>query len=348
MRFWLYGPACLVLLLCAIISRQVAAEERTPEWLSETGLYEKGQVGVVAADVRPFSPQYPLWTDGASKSRWVYLPPGSTIGATRDGWQVPIGTRFWKEFAFNGRKTETRMLWRASATRWVFATYQWDDSGTDARLAPETGVPNAMPVAPGKSHSIPSVTDCTACHGTQKPGPLGFNALQLSPDRDPNAIHGEPLADDMLTLTTLLNERRIVGTADPAPRIRTANPRTRAVLGYLMANCGTCHNGRGEIAALGPTLKYDELLRDGDAVARSLVGQPTKWQVPGVSEGHSVVIDSSSIDRSALLTRMRSRSPSSQMPPLGTVLRDTQAVDRIAAWVGTDLASTRSGDKSRN
>jgi len=36
---------------------------------------------------------------------------------------------------------------------------------------------------------------------------------------------------------------------------------------------------------------------------------------------------------SALLVRMRSRRPSTQMPPLGTVLHDREAIDLVTAWI---------------
>jgi mono/diheme cytochrome c family protein len=341
---WVFGAAAILLAtIGALTNAVVASEDRVPERLSETGLYVAGQPGVIAPGIRPFSPQYPLWTDGAEKARWVHLPPGATIDASNpNDWDVPVGTRFWKQFDFNGRKVETRMIWRASRSRWVFATYVWNVEQTDAMLAPADGLPNVAPVSATRHHSVPSANDCAACHGTTRPGPLGFNALQLSPDRDPNALHGEPLGPDMVTLTTLLAEGRLSGApADafsPAPRIQTANPRTRAALGYLVANCGSCHNGRGEIAALGPVLKYEELLADADAVAHGLVNQPTRWQVPTVDEGKSVVVSAASPDQSALLVRMRSRSPSSQMPPLGTVLRDAEAVQRLTEWVSLDLA----------
>ena len=62
----------------------------------------------------------------------MFLPPGSTIDATvLDAWEFPVGTKFWKEFAFNGRKVETRFLWRASDSGWVFASYVWNEAGTD-------------------------------------------------------------------------------------------------------------------------------------------------------------------------------------------------------------------------
>jgi hypothetical protein len=88
-----------------------------------------------------------------------------------------------------------------------------------------------------------------------------------------------------------------------------------------------------------PSLKHSDLVRDGDAVASSLVGRSAAWQVPGVREGASVLIDSVAPDASAMLVRMRSRSPSSQMPPLGTVLRDQKAVDALAQWISGDLAA---------
>jgi mono/diheme cytochrome c family protein len=320
------------LLAFALLSATATAsnEGRAPKRLSDTGLYTLG--------ARPFSPQYPLWSDGAAKSRWVYLPPGSTIDASDEGeWNFPVGTRFWKEFTFNGRKIETRFLWKVSSAKWVTTSYVWNAEGTEALMAPEEGVPNAAELAPGRTHTVPGTNDCLACHGSKPTRVLGFNALQLSPDRDPNAIHGEPLSPDMVTLTTLMNARVLTGAradmlTDP-PRVQTEDAATRKVLGYLAANCATCHNGNGEIAAFGPTLKYADLTRDADAVARGLVGHLTKWQVPGLPEGASMLVNSHTPDASAILVRMRSRRPSSQMPPLGTVLRDQKAVDAIAAWI---------------
>lgn len=340
---WLLSTAAVLLVTTMVVASGPPtpdAARRAPERLSETGLYEDGRVDVLAPANRRFAPQYPLWTDGATKERWVYLPPGQTIDATDPyNWEVPVGTKFWKEFRFAGRKVETRMIWRASHTEWIFATYLWNDAGTEAVLAPAGGVRNVAEVAAGKKHSIPSATDCTACHGTARPGPLGFNALQLSSDRDPYALHAEPATPDALTLTTLFAEGRVRGSkqlrSNP-PRIATDNPRTRSVLGYLVANCGGCHNGRGEIAALGPVLRYEDLVRDADRVAASLIGQPTKWQVPGRTEG-SMLIDPDAPEESALLARLRSRSPSSQMPPLGTVVRDNGAVQAVSEWISRDL-----------
>lgn len=311
-----------------------------PQRLSETGLYRAGQPGIVADGNRAFAPQYPLWSDGLTKRRWVHLPPGARIGAADPwNWDFPAGTKFWKEFSHNGRRIETRLLSKTTSG-WAFATYVWNADGSDAVLAPAEGVYGAAELAPGRSHAIPATTDCLSCHGGDRPRPLGFNPLQLSTDRDPNALHAEPLAAGMLTLKELVEEGWLPESAqqlvaDP-PRIRTSNAATRAALGYLASNCGTCHDGSAAMIVAGPSLQLRELVEDGDAVARRLVAQPSVWQLPG-APGGTMLIAPGSPEASALLARMRSRSPSSQMPPLGTVLRDEAAVQALSHWIKVEL-----------
>lgn len=308
-----------------------------PQRLVETGLYAGARIDVIDARARPFSPQYPLWSDGAVKRRWIRLPEGAAIdGRNPHAWQFPVGTKLWKEFSVNGRKVETRLLWKATPDGWVAASYAWNEAETDAVLAPDEGVPGLAEVAPARRHGIPSRADCATCHGARNE-PLGFNTLQLSTDRDPQAIHGEPLAPDMLTVKSLADEGLI--SPVPAdllarpPRIAARDAGTRTVLGYLAANCGPCHDGSDSISARVPSLKYADVMRDGDAVARALVGQPTRWQAPGRPDGSTLLVDPGSPESSALLLRMTSRRPSSQMPPLGTVVRDHEAVDAVEAWI---------------
>jgi hypothetical protein len=322
-----------------------------PGTLAETGLYANGRIDQIDSRNRPFSPQYPLWTDGATKRRWIGLPAGAQIDATDIyEWTFPVGTKVWKEFAFNGRKVETRFIWRASANEWIFASYVWNSDGTGAALAPPGGVPQVAEVAPNKFHSIPAVDQCRACHVSNRTEILGFNALQLSTDRDANALHAEPLAAGMLTLETLSQE----GLLSPArPDLVTAPPRIaarsadeRALLGYLAANCGACHNRQTDLAPLGLQWKHGEIATRGADALVSLAGHRTKWQVPGVPEGDSVVIDPAHPEQSAVLKRMRSRSPASQMPPLGTVVQDREAIALLQRWLESE-ASTASMERER-
>ena len=334
------GLTPLVLVVLAHVSADVAARvdealPHPPARLSETGLFSDG--AGIADGVRPFSPQYPLWTDGASKRRWIYLPSGTAIdGRQLLEWDFPVGTRFWKEFSFGGRKVETRLLWKATRSQWVAASYVWNADGTEATLAPADGIAGVAELGAGKQHAIPSRTDCFACHGAKRTRPLGFSALQLSDDRDPLAIHGEPRPEGALSVQSLADEGLLTlgrpGQPVPRPRIATANPATRAVLGYLAANCGGCHGREGDVPAVTPFLRTEQLLTDADAVARALSERATAWQVPGHDEGTKLV-DPLAPQASALLARMRSRRPSSQMPPLGTVVRDEEAVAAVQKWI---------------
>lgn len=354
-----------VMFLAAIVRSAASLETGmpapvAPQLLSETGLYTGEGTAAIDPRNRPFSPQYPLWSDGAAKRRWIRLPEETAIDVTNvSRWEFPVGTKFWKEFAFDGRKVETRLLWRVSQERWVFASYRWNEAQTDAVLAPESGIPNVVEVAPGKRHSIPSVADCQSCHVSTRTEILGFDALQLSDDRDPNALHAETLAPGMVTLKTLVDEglmspRRTELIATP-PRIPAESPLTRTALGYLSTNCGSCHNRESSIASLGLILKYT-LADSPPAFAReasygevsperpegreggctpalaSTAGKRGHWVVPEFQE-QSRIINPGHPESSALIRRLKSRRPSSQMPPVGTVVADRAAVDLVTSWV---------------
>ncbi|RPJ43551.1 MAG: hypothetical protein EHM19_08470 [Candidatus Latescibacterota bacterium] len=309
-----------------------------PPRLSETGLYLAD--GSIDPRNRPFVPQYPLWTDGAAKSRWIRLPDGSKIDVSDiDAWRFPAGTTIWKEFAWGGRKVETRMIRFAGEGEWVFATYLWNEEQSDAFLAPVEGVPGVIEIAAGKRHSIPGIADCRACHGSAPSPVLGFSALQLSDERDPLAPHAEALRPGDLTLRSLVEEARL----DPPrpelalhpPRIRESDPVGRAAIGYLSANCGGCHNDRGPLARLGFALLHDEA-GDPNAPEPALAtaaGARGRFLVPGVPADSSRIVAPGAPEHTALLHRMQSRRPASQMPPLGTVIADDDAVELLRRWI---------------
>ena len=326
-------------LAAAIVARTQAAPAcPLPERLSETGLYRPGTLDVDPRN-RPFAPQYPLWTDGAAKSRWIHLPPGTTIGAVDvDAWVFPVGTRLWKEFAFGGRRVETRMLWRTDDGTWAYASYVWNEAQTEAALVPPDGLRHAAEVAPGRFHGIPARDDCRTCHENGRTPVLGFSALQLSTDRDPGAPHAEPLAPGMLTVRTLVEEKRL-DTPHPElvarpPRI-PGDARTRSALGYLTGNCGHCHNEQSAVATVQFPLKMPAYATPAqvDAAIAALVARTTKWDLPHAAPGTTAAVKPGAPDLSALFVRMRSRRPSSQMPPLGTSLPDSEAIDLVAAWI---------------
>ncbi len=318
----LVGFVVGVVLAVAARRPSQAVMDDLPATLRETGLYADWDRKLVAPANRPFTPQYPLWTDGALKRRWIYLPPGSTIDASRpDAWQFPIGTRIWKEFSF-GARAETRFMVR-TAKGWRFATYVWNADETQAMRTTDGGA-SAREVASGVAHQVPAEGECRACHGNAATPVLGFSALQLAPDRDPNALHREQPDSGSLDLDTLIASGMLRGLPASArsPRI-PGTPIERAALGYLHGNCGHCHRDEGAVASVGLVL--------AQAVARppsiDTVLRPSKFMAPQarVAPGDAA--------HSVLIARMRSRSPNEQMPPLGTQLVDEAAVRLLATWI---------------
>jgi len=314
--------------------------DEVPERLEDTGLYSDFEARRIARDVLAFEPQYPLWTDGAAKRRWIRLPPGTSIDASDpDHLVFPVGTRLWKEFSFE-RRIETRFLLLASDGKWRFATYAWSADERSATLAPERGVPAAAESAPGVPFDIPGRSDCLACHAAGPNTVLGFTALQLSEDRDPLAPHAQPLPAEAVDLGELVRRglvrnlpERFVQTP---PRIAAASPRERAALGYLSANCGMCHSREGALAGLGLDLSYSLA---GSAQAPAIdtaLERPSHFRCPGDSDPRR--ISPSCSDLGVLPRRMASRQPLSQMPPLGTHLRDAEALALVTAWIRGDLA----------
>ena len=109
------------------------------------------------------------------------------------------------------------------------------------------------------------------------------------------------------------------------------------MLGYFAGNCGSCHRGDGEIAPRLPSLRYSDLPATAMRWPGVLSGGARRGKYPVPARAAAC----SSIRRqttSAMFLRMRSRNPSSQMPPLGTVLRDEKAIDALSKWISGDLS----------
>src|SRR5205823_3838257 len=77
-----------------------------PATLSATGAFSNLATLTPAVGIIPFDVNAPLWSDGASKKRWIALPnngspydASETITfATAGPWQFPAGTVFIKHF----------------------------------------------------------------------------------------------------------------------------------------------------------------------------------------------------------------------------------------------------------
>jgi hypothetical protein len=249
-----------------------------------------------------------LWSDGAAKRRWIWLPAGTSIDARDpDAWNFPPGTKLWKEFGFD-RSVETRLIERLPDGSWRYATYVWNAAGTDAELAPEGGV-RELPVAaaPNGRYSIPSRADCLACHEGAPVPVLGFSAVQLASD-----------------LRSFVERGMVKGL----PRALVENPPRIATpaLGYLHGNCGHCHNEAGAVA--GIDLVFAQSAVDPAASAQrtlqTLFGRASRFRAPGSSAAQR---------ESVVMQRMQSSNPYQRMPPLGVSVADREGIALVEQWI---------------
>lgn len=343
--------ACVVLAAAASLAVSHAQAPRVgdgvaplPERLSDTGLYANGSHTQTGARVLPFAPQYALWSDGADKQRWIWLPPGTSIDATQpDAWQFPPGTKLWKEFSQAGRRIETRTIERLADGTWRYAAYLWNDAGTEASLAPARGaIVHGVAHAPEGRYEVPARADCTGCHEGAAQPVLGFSALQLSRDRDPLAPHAPAtagLALEELVARGQLNNLPSALLEQP-PRIAATTPTERAALGYLHANCGHCHNGTGNGVPLRLNLAQSaaNAARSRADTLRSTVDVEGRFRTPTLP-AHAPLVAPRQPESSVLALRMRSRHAQLQMPPIGTRATDDAGLALVERWIRHDTAT---------
>ncbi|HET9977598.1 MAG TPA: hypothetical protein VFQ20_09195 [Burkholderiaceae bacterium] len=319
-RLAVLAAAVVAAVVFSLVSptRAFGQDDALPPTLAATGFFD-------APGRRPFTPQYPLWSDGADKARVIALPPGTSIDATHpDAWDFPRGTRLWKTFSHAGRAVETRYIERRADGSWRYAVYLWDADGRDATLAPPRGTTLALREAPGGRYSVPSRGDCLTCHAGATVPVLGFSALQLASGlralADGGVVSGLPRA---------LRER--------PPAIAAASATERAALGHLHGNCAHCHHpGEGRVP-----VRLDLMQRVADpeasaaAVLRSLVDATARYQPHGQTDARIVVPGDAAA--SVLAMRMSSRDPRTQMPPLGTEHIDSEGLALVTRWIQQDL-----------
>jgi hypothetical protein len=308
-----------------------------PNDLLCTGLYSDWASKTTASDVSAYTPSYLLWSDGAQKSRWVYLPPGSKIDTSdMDDWVFPAGTKVWKQFTLNGQIVETRLLWKFDAALgWNVLDYFWSSDGKSAtlNLGGETNVN-------GTTYEIPSQTECFTCHAGRKDMLLGFDLIGL----------GAP-GGSGLRLSDLVTQNRLTN-APPATTIaipEDATLKAAAALGYLHVNCGvTCHNTISPQAnstnvylkllasqlypegGVGHVNQLDTYTKTVNVLSTDMMPENKVWMI--IKPGDST---------NSLLPQMAlARTPDDggstifqPMPPIISHQPDTTGVGTVEAWI---------------
>jgi hypothetical protein len=293
-----------------------------PDHLADTGLYKDFASRTIDDGIVAYTPRWPLWSDGADKTRYIYLPPGTKIDSTyMDEWYFPVGTKVWKEFRVQGRLVETRLLWktRDGDDGWWEVAYAWNADGTDAVAAP-SGIADAL----STTHDIPSQQDCGKCHGNVEDVLIGIGAIQLGAS-DGDGTFAKLVAEGAFTAPPPVTTYDVPGMGV-----------VKEALGYLHGNCGHCHNDLGRLqqqtglrlrlgvndkvaeqtppyrTAIGLTMVHDFQNDAGQLINRGII--------PGEPE------------RSELWWRMTQRGDVG-MPPVCTKVVDDKGVATIHDWI---------------
>jgi mono/diheme cytochrome c family protein len=316
---------------------EVDAGPPPPPCNGPPGLYIEGSCEITQPGIRLYVPEYELWSDGAAKERFIYIPAGTRIDTVNpDRWSFPQGTRLYKTFSQGGKRLETRLIEKTGAEtgfeNWTFVAYQWSEDQLSVTPASAEGVQNVL----GTQHDIPSQMQCGSCHrqggGMNGPGldaVNGFGALLL------NHIGAG------LSLAELIQDDWLQNSSDgPLPRTEDAHfpgdAEAQNALGYLHSNCGHCHGGPSPRAGLQLWTTYATLeIADAPALRTASCECLTRWTGRMSDNGEEytrrVVLGHSSL--SGILGRMKARGPGEQMPPLGTEYRDENAINMISQWL---------------
>ena len=229
----------------AIAAKLIAAKE-LPKTFKELGLFTTAQIETPLASLYKYNVKVPLWSDGATKTRFIYVPSGSNISFDDKTQKLvlPRGSILIKHFASQDRPVETRVLVYNSDGKWLMATYQWNGSAEATRV----DAPAVTPVGTfGDSRfRLPSPDECKLCHSPGNGVVLGFQPDQLNA-----AAHGSAVSplQELAALPGVLEKLFAPGVtdhindtpkkADPSDPTLSASLRARA---YIDVNCAPCHN----------------------------------------------------------------------------------------------------------
>lgn len=130
-----------------------------------------------ALDVLPFEPASSLFTDYASKKRFVWMPKNTKATYNTDGkvLELPVGAALIKNFYYTNvqpgnttRIIETRIMIRKQ-DGWIFAEYVWNDEQTEATynmagsFTPISWMDEQGTIK-STEYRIPNEAQCIVCH----------------------------------------------------------------------------------------------------------------------------------------------------------------------------------------
>jgi uncharacterized repeat protein (TIGR03806 family) len=308
--------------------------------LSSYRFFTDGPGQVPNQGVEPYDLTSPLFSDYATKHRFVWLPPGESMTYAESGvLDMPVGAVLIKTFSYLAdlrdadsaeRLVETRLLVHREAG-WEGLVYVWNEQQSEAELRVAGAmVPVEWIHTDGEprslSYIVPNTNQCVGCHSVRVEGedvtvPIGIKARYLNRD--------QPVEGGINQLVHLTELGTLTGApADPAaaprapvwddPDSGTVDQRARA---WLDINCAHCHSqvGPARTSGLDLTVEQTDPAQYGVCKSPIATGPGSGGRLYGIVPGLP--------DESILMFRLESVAPEIRMPEL---LRQTVHVESIA------------------
>ena len=300
-----------------VVHDWVIQSDKIPSKLSEFGFFRDWRGREPSIDVVPYRLNTPLFSDGATKLRYVYVPDTAVAEADGPGLlQLPVGSALIKTFAFEEgdelRYIETRVLIHR-AEGWVALPYVWNEEQTEATLA-LAGARREVTTPHGEriSYRVPNKNQCKECHGLNGAvTPIGPKARNMSAAWLQSFLGEVPEGADTL----------------PMWENRDSADATASARAYLDVNCAHCHRQGATASNSGLDLRWE----NDDPHAFGVNKRPVAAGrgsgglmfdiVPGDPEG------------SILVYRMASDEPGVAMPELGKGTVHEEGVEVVERWI---------------
>ena len=287
--------------------------------------------------VLPFKPTSELFTDYASKKRFVWMPDGTTATYSGDEnvLELPVGSALLKTFYYDQvqpgntpKIIETRLLIRKQ-DGWITANYIWNDDQTDAFLDTEGATVPLTFTRNGVTRSIdyqvPGQSQCAMCHTNNSVlKPIGIKPQNL------NSLYnyGNGSVNQLLKWKQqgyLESVPQVqLSTVDYSDASQDINLRVRS---YLDINCAHCHSDGGATEFLLLRFAY-HLTND---IQNMGVCESALMQPPGIP--HGWVVKPGDISQSVLHYTMSTTASNYKMPRIGRTIVHDEAVEMIEAWI---------------
>lgn len=299
-----------------------AVMEGVPRALSDYAFFAGMAEQQPAASVTPYRLNTPLWSDGAAKLRFVYVPAGERLVAGGEGLlQFPVGSALIKTFATgegaDRRLIETRVLLHR-ADGWLALPYLWNEEQTEATLALAGARLNlTSPRGGAISYRVPNKNQCKECHSVDGAVvPIGPKARNLAAD----------WLSDMQN-SAALDEAPQVARRLPLWEARAQATPEAAARAYLDVNCAHCHRPGGSASNSGLDLRWEQV----DPVKIGIRKRPVA--AGRGSGGLAFSIQPGDPDASIVVHRMESLDPGVAMPELGRSTVDEEGVAAVRTWI---------------